>query len=113
MKELNTEHAIMSAHMVVFKFSMSRSDFQTIKSDIHMSLMDRRYVLIWFEYEKKLDMELATNYRLFLGINFKTFSWRLVFNTNSSQRIVPVWVEIPYLKYKLFSLSFFKAIRDE
>lgn len=79
------------------------------RGGFEMSLMDPRHGAIWFNDAKELDMVLARSYKLFLGINFKIFRWRLGFNTKVDPSFIPVWVEIPYLKYD-FSPPFLKAI---
>lgn len=75
-----------------------------------MSLMDQRHVAIWFDDTKELDLALARSYKSFLGINFKIFRWRLGFSTKVDPRFIPVWVEIPYLKYEFFASLFLRQL---
>lgn len=65
-----------------------------------MSLIDPRHVAIWFDDDKELDLALARSNGSFLGIHFKIFHWRPVFSTKVDSRFIPVWVQIPYLKYE-------------
>lgn len=70
------------------------------------SLMNPKYVAIWFDDEKELDLALAWNYRFFLGINFKIFQWRPGFNTKVDPKFILVWVEISFSRYEFFAPNF-------
>lgn len=77
-----------------------------------MSLMDRRHVVIRFDDENDLDLSLARNHRFFLGIGFEIFKWRPGFSIQSDPRIVPIWIDLPFLKFEFLAPSLMKAIGD-
>lgn len=120
-KELEKEHAYMSNHMAVLKFSTQRPSFDTIRCyiinewyvncDLKMNLMDPRHVIIWFNNAKEIDVALTKN-KFFMGISFKIFRWRPGFNTKADPRVLQVLIGIPFLKYEYFSPPFLKEIGD-
>lgn len=113
----------MFAHMAVLKFCNDRPNFQTIKAYIikdwnldggfEVSLMHPIRVVFLFDDKKELVLALTRSYRSFLGINFKIFQWRPGLSTKVDLRFIPVWVEIPFLKYEFFTPAFLKAIGYE
>lgn len=65
--------------------------------------MDQRHVVIWFDDAKELDIALVWNNKFIMGINFKIFRWRPSLSTKEDTKIVPVWIDILFLKYEYFS----------
>lgn len=70
-------------------------------------------MVICFDDTKELDVALAMNCLYFMRISFKIFRWRPDFNIKLDPGIVPVLVDIPYLKYEYLSLPILKAIGDD
>lgn len=122
-KELEKELAHGSAYIAVLKFFTQRPSFDTIWSclnqewdvdcDFWMSLIDPRHVVIWFDDAKELDVALARNNKLFMGICFKIFRWMPGFSTKIDPRVHEVWIDIPFLKYEYFTPYLFQSIGDD
>lgn len=70
-------------------------------------------MIIWFEDEKELNIALAQNHMIIMGIHFRICRWKPSFSTAADPRMVPIWVDLLYLKYEYFAPPFLKAIGNE